>query len=158
MNCSATAEGYSGSVPTSNIFSGTRLGSPITTSSVSETPGFTVTCDGDGQIIVSVSPHAVAGMTARIYEITIKGSYVFLGEKRTWYQFYGIVNPYAGVTTSSMSSTSHSTSTSVSTSTSTSTTTSIPEFPTGQLALVAVVVCVIALAYVFGRRVPSQRA
>ncbi len=92
MSCSASAQAYSGSAPSGNIFKGKAVGSPITTSSTSETPGFTVTCNGNGQIVVSITPHSVSGMTKGIYEITVTGTYTFLGEARTWYQFFGILS------------------------------------------------------------------
>ncbi|MGP8124365.1 MAG: hypothetical protein ACLQEQ_00625 [Nitrososphaerales archaeon] len=153
MTCSASAQAHSGSVPSANIFTGKAVGSPINTSSASETPGFTVSCGGNGQIVVSITPHAVPGMTKGIYEVTVTGSYTFLGEVRRWIQFFGIevAGPSTTSTTSTTTSPSSSSSSS-SSSTSSSSTTSIPEFP-AQLGIAAVVTTFIVVAYAFARRV-----
>jgi len=80
MTCTASAQFYKGSIPSANIFKGTATGSAIT---------LAPTCSGNGQITVSINPHTLS-MAKGIYEVTVTGSYTFLGEARTWYQFYGI--------------------------------------------------------------------
>jgi len=80
MTCSATAQLFKGSV-SGNLLKAKATGSPIT---------LTATCNGNGQIVVSITPGSVTGMTKGIYEITVQGSYTYLGEARTWFQFFGI--------------------------------------------------------------------
>jgi len=77
MTCTATAIPYVGSASNTNF----KLKSEGTPSTL------TATCSGNGQIVVSIGKGTLA---KGIYEIIVQGTYTFLGEARTWYQFYGI--------------------------------------------------------------------
>jgi len=85
MTCSATASQYSGKPTTANIFTGKATGTSISSGKT----GFTATCSGNGQIVISITPGS-AGMAKGVYEIAVKATYTFLGEARTWYQYFGI--------------------------------------------------------------------
>jgi len=81
MSCSAWAQKFSSPLlPVLNIYTGKATGSKIS---------LTATCSGNGHITVSITP-SNHGMTAGIYEVGIMGTYTFLGQARTWYQYYGI--------------------------------------------------------------------
>jgi len=78
MTCTASATGYTGSIPSPTNFVVKSEGS---------TTSLTATCSGNGQIVISIAKGTLA---KGVYEITVTGTYTFLGEARTWIQFYGI--------------------------------------------------------------------
>jgi len=80
MTCSATAYQYSGKPTSTNIFTGKATGTTVS---------LTPTCSGNGQIVLNITPSS-AGLAKGVWEIAVTGTYTFLGEARTWYQYFGI--------------------------------------------------------------------